>query len=122
MPQISINGETFDVFIVRNGEAEPIPMILDVASRVASATVRIESSTTSTLIVAENTDRRGLSLFNNSTDTLYLSYTNPATPTNAFMSMTPGAFLMLDQQLMMSTAIHGIWTGTDGGVQITEYS
>jgi len=121
MPQISINGETFDVFIVRNGEAEPIPMIMDVAPRSVTTTVSVASSASSVQLVAENTDRKGISIYNKSTNAVYLSYANPATAANSFMQMQPGSLLMLDQQLMVSNAIFAIWTAANGSAQVTEY-
>ena len=122
MPQISINGETFDVFIVRNGEAEPIPFLMDVVPRTVTATTRVNSAATSTLLVAQNLSRKGISIYNNSTAALFLSYANPATSGNAFMQMAPGSLLMLDQQLIVTNAIYGIWTAANGAAQITQYS
>lgn len=121
MAQIQINGETFDVFIVRGAQADPIPMVMDVAPRTVSATVSVTSSASSVTITAANADRKGISIYNNSTAALYLSYATPATAANSFMQMQPGSLLMLDQQLMVSNAIYGIWTAANGSAQITEY-
>ena len=121
MAQIQINGETFDVFIVRSPEAAPIPILMDVAPRNVSATVSVASSASSVSIVAANTLRKGISIFNNSIHSLYLSYTTPATPTNSFMRMQPASLLLLDQQLVVSNAIYGIWTSVDGTAQVTEF-
>lgn len=122
MAQIQINGETFDVFIVRGANADPIPMVMDVAPRTSSPTVQVNSSTTSVTIAAANTARKGISIYNNSTAALFLSYANPATSANAFMQMAPGSLLMLDQQLIVTNAIYGIWTAANGAAQITQYS
>lgn len=121
MAQIQINGETFDVFIVRSAEADPVPMVMDVAPRSVNATVKVNSSASSVTIVGANTDRKGISIYNNSTAALFLSYATPATADNSFMQMQPGSLLMLDQQLMVSNAIYGIWTAANGSAQITEY-
>lgn len=121
MAQIQINGETFDVFIVRGADAAPIPMVMDVAPRSVSATVSVASSASSVSLVAANPARKGISIYNNSTAALYLSYATPATAANSFMQMQPGSLLMLDQQLMVSNAIYGIWTAANGTAQITEY-
>ena len=121
MAQIQINGETFDVFIVRGAEADPIPMVMDVAPRSVTSTESIASSVTSQTLIADNSARKGISIYNNSTAELYLSYATPATATNAFMKMSPYSLLMLDQQLMVSNAIYGIWTAANGTAQITDY-
>jgi hypothetical protein len=121
MTQININGELFDVFIVRGQDAAPVPIIMDVAPRTLVATVSVASATASTAIVAANTNRKGISIYNNSIASLFLSYANPATAENSFMQMQPGSLLMLDQQLIISNAIYGIWTTANGAAQVTEY-
>ena len=122
MPQIQLNGQTFDVFIVRNQEAEPIPMLMDVVPRTPSTTVSVVATTTSKIVASQNTNRKGISIFNNSQASLSLSYQTPATTANAFMVMQPGALLFLDQQLVVTNTIYGIWTGANGAAQVTEYS
>jgi hypothetical protein len=32
-----------------------------------------------------------------------------------------GAFLLLDQQMIVGSAIYGIWASANGTVQVTEY-
>lgn len=84
-------------------------------------TTSVASSVTSVLLLAANANRNGISINNQSTSTLYLSFTNPATIANSFLAMDPGSFLLLDQQLMISNAIYGIWSSANGTAQITEY-
>jgi hypothetical protein len=121
MTQININGELFDAFIVRGQNSAPVPILMDVAPRTLVATVSRASAITSSTLVAANVNRKGISIANNSTASLFLSYTNPATIENSFMQMQPGAMLMLDQQLIVSNAIYGIWTAANGTAQVTEY-
>ena len=122
MTQVNINGELFDVFIVRGQDADPVPILMDVAPRTLVATVSVASATSSTAIVAANANRKGISIYNNSTAALFLSYATPATAANSFMQMQPGSLLMLDQQLIVSNAIYGIWTAANGTAQVTEYT
>lgn len=84
-------------------------------------TTSVSSTTSSTLLLAANTNRRGLSIANDSTATLRLSFSNPATTANAFLVMGPNSFLMLDQQLIITNAIYGLWTSANGTAQITEF-
>ena len=121
MTQININGELFDAFIIRGVNSEPVPIQMDVAPRTLVDTASIASSTSSVTLVAANTARKGISIYNASTAALFLSYATPATSANAFMQMQPGTLLMLDQQLMVSNAIYGIWTAANGTAQVTEY-
>jgi hypothetical protein len=83
-------------------------------------TTSVTSTTTSTLILAANANRRGLMLSNQSTSKLYLSFNASAAPSNSFIQMDPSAFVLLDQQLIFTNAIYGIWTNANGTAQVTE--
>lgn len=85
------------------------------------ATTSIAGTTASGLMLASNAGRKGLSVSNVSTSKLYLSFSTPATVANSFVEMQPGAFLLLDQQLIVTNAIYGIWTNANGTAQVTEF-
>ena len=170
MAQVNINGETFDVFIVRGQSSEPIPNQLTLAdgeggnepvsesnplpvsiqgagitidnvsidneveikndtgnpipTSVAGrtpTTTSVASSASSVAILAANANRKGLSIANVSTATLYLSFAATATTANSFLPLPPGAFILLDQQLIVTSAISGIWSAANGTAQVTEY-
>jgi len=93
---------------------------ISVAARTPTTT-SIAGVASSVLILASNSNRRGLSVSNISTSKLYLSFSTPATVTNSFIEMQPGAFLFFDQQLITTNAIYGIWTNANGTAQVTEY-
>lgn len=84
-------------------------------------TTSLASSATSVTILAANANRKGLTISNISTAKLYLSFTNPATTTNCFIEVQPSGFLLLDQQLIVTNAIYGIWASANGTAQVTEY-
>lgn len=84
-------------------------------------TTSVAGSASSQQFLAENTSRKGLSISNISDSKLYLSYANPATLVNCFLELQPGAFLLMDQQLIVGNAIYGIWASANGRAQITEY-
>lgn len=85
------------------------------------STTSIASSETSVALLAANASRRGVSIANDSTATLRLSFSSPATSANAFIVLHPGSFLLLDQQLIVTNAIYGIWSSANGAAQVTEY-
>lgn len=85
------------------------------------ATTSVSSSATSVTILAANANRRGVSIANLSTQYLYLSFSTPATTANSFMRLDPGMFVLLDQQLIVTGAIYGIWAAANGTAQVTEY-
>lgn len=84
-------------------------------------TTSVASSASSVTILALNANRRGLSIANVSTATLSLSFSTPATAANCFAQIPANGFLLLDQQLIVTNAIYGIWSSANGTAQVTEY-
>lgn len=84
-------------------------------------TTSVASSATSVTILASNELRRGVSIANDSAETLRLSFSTPATAANAFIVLPPGSFLLMDQHLIVTNAIYGIWSAANGTAQVTEY-
>ena len=101
-------------------EIPPLDVDTDIAARTPTTT-SVASSATSVTILASNANRRGFSISNISTAKLYLSFTSPATTANCFIEVPAGAFLLLDQQLIVTSAIYGIWASANGTAQVTEY-
>ena len=104
--------------------ATSVPVSGTVTSQVAvrtPTTTSVASSATSVTILAANVNRKGFSISNISTSKLYLSFANPATTANCFIEVPAGAFLLLDQQLIVGSAIYGIWVSANGTVQVTEF-
>jgi len=99
--------------------AEAVPVVASAPTRTPTTT-SITSTTSSTLILAANANRRGLMISNQSTSKLYLSFTTPAAAGNSFIEVAPSGFVLLDQQLVFTSAIHGIWTNAQGTCQVTE--
>lgn len=90
-------------------------------------TTSVASSTTSVALLGGNTSRRGLSICNESTSTLRLSFSSPATAANSFLSIAGRAsglqsgFVMLDNQLIVNSTVYGIWDSANGTAKVTEY-
>jgi hypothetical protein len=84
-------------------------------------TTSITSSASSVTVLASNSNRRGISVSNQSTAKLYLSFTTPATIANSFIEMPAGSFLLLDHNLIVTNAIYGLWASANGTAQVTEY-
>lgn len=97
-----------------------VPVDMFVGARTPTTT-SVASSATSVLILAANANRRGFSIANVSTSTLDLSFSNPATAGNCFIRLPAGAFILLDQQLIVTNAIYGIWASANGTAQVTEF-
>jgi hypothetical protein len=84
-------------------------------------TASVASSATSVTVLTSNANRRGLLLNNISLSTLYVSFAGTATAANCFASLPPGATLILDNQLIATQTITGIWSSANGTVQVTEF-
>jgi len=100
--------------------ASVLPTIGSVAVRTPTTT-SVAGTASSVTILAANANRKGFSVSNISTSKLYLSFSNPASASNCFIEMQPGAFLVFDQQLIVTVAIYGIWTNVNGTCQVTEF-
>lgn len=103
---------------IKNDAGNPIPTSVPLRT---PTTTSVASSGTSGTVLAANSNRRGISVMNDSTSVLRLSFSTPATTANAFIAMQPQSFLYLDQQLLVGNIIYGIWTSANGTAQVTEY-
>lgn len=103
---------------IKNDTGNPIPT--SVALRTPTTT-SVASSATSVTILASNASRRGFSIHNDSTSVLRLSFSTPATSANAFIVLPANSFLLLDQQLIVTGTVYGIWASANGTAQVTEY-
>ena len=99
--------------------AAAVPVVASVPTRTPTTT-SVTSATNSVTILAANASRRGLMLSNQSTSKLYLSFSTPALPGNSFIEVAPSAFVLLDQQMIFTSAIYGVWTNAQGTCQVTE--
>lgn len=112
---LSVTAEGVEI---KNESGNPIPTAVPVRT---PTTTSVASSTSSGTLLAANANRRGVAIHNDSTASLRLSFSTPATAANAFLTMAPGSFLLLDQQLVVTGVIYGIWTAANGTAQVTEF-
>lgn len=112
---VPVNGPLTDTQL----RATAVPVVASVAVR-SPTTTSIASANTSVLVLAQNANRKGLMINNQSTSKLYLSFSNPASAGNSFIQMDPSSFLLLDHQMIFTSAIYGVWTSANGTAQITE--
>jgi hypothetical protein len=102
------------------GVSQPLPVTAGNAAATAT-TASVSSSASSVTILAANTSRKGVTVANQSTATLYLSYTSPATTTNAFIAMAANSFLALEPPHLGTGVIYGIWSAANGTAQVSEF-
>lgn len=110
IPEVSINVETVEA---TNVGITALP-------KVTAATLsNVSSSASNGTLLAENTDRIGMLVVNDSTATLYLKYGATASTTSYSVRMEPGSYWEMPQPIYTGQ-IDGIWSSADGAARITE--
>jgi hypothetical protein len=85
-----------------------------------SSVSRVSASAASKLILAEDVERQGFSLVNDSTATLYLLLNNSAASTSNYsVRMLPQDYF--ESPYAYGGEVRGIWTAAAGNAQVTEY-
>ena len=85
----------------------------------AATLTNVASSASSVSLLAANTARRGLIVYNDSTQTLYLKFGVTASTTSFTYLMTPKSTLEMILPIYQG-AIDGIWAAANGSARITE--
>ena len=87
----------------------------------ASATVTsVTSSASSVLVLAANTSRLGASVYNNSTQILYLKCGTTASATDFTVEMAPEDYW--EAPYGYTARLDGIWGAANGAALVTEFS
>lgn len=87
----------------------------------ATGTVtNVASSATSVTLLAANTSRRKVSVFNNSTQILYLKCGTTASSSTFTIAMAPNSLWVDD--VGYTGRIDGIWASANGSAGVTEYT
>lgn len=105
---------TQDVNIV-----SPIPLEIQVEVSATSVVTRVNSSTSSIILVAANANRKGLLLFNHSTAQQYIKFGTTASTTDFSVILTPRMFYEVASPIYVGR-IDVISSSTNGAIQVTE--
>lgn len=103
---------------------DPLPVLVSEQDNPASRDGRmttVTSSATVVLILPANEARKGASIFNNSTQILYLglSSQNPTTTLNT-LQMTTLTYYELPARYR--GPVYGLWAAANGSAAVTEYT
>lgn len=110
IPQVSLTVETVEA---TNVGITALP-------KVTTATLsNVASSASNVTLLAENTDRIGVLVQNDSTATLYLKYGATASTSSYTVKMEPGSYWEMPQPIYTGI-IDGIWSAANGAARITE--
>ena len=79
----------------------------------------VNSGTVSGTILASNTNRNGLLLFNDSTAAFYFNFGTVASTSNYSLKMESGSYYEMNQPIYKGV-ITGLWSAVNGSLKVTE--
>lgn len=93
----------------------------DVFPSVSSATLsNVASSASTGTIVASNANRKGLIIYNDSTQVLYLKFGATASATSYTVQIASQATWVMPPNVIYTGIIDGIWASANGNARVTE--
>jgi hypothetical protein len=96
----------------------PLPVSLGDGRAASAVTSNVASSATTVTVLAENANRRGATIWNDSTAILYLRFgTFGASATNATVKLVADAYF--EVPFGYTGAIQGIWSAVNGAARVT---
>lgn len=98
----------------------PIPLEVIIKSATSTIT-RVASSVTSILLIAANSSREGLLLYNDSSATQTIKFGTTASSTDFTVKLTPRMFYEVASPIYVGR-IDVISSSTNGAIQVTELS
>lgn len=87
-----------------------------------SSLTNVAASATSVQLIASNTSRRALVLYNDSTVTCYVKFGTTASSSSFTFLMQAASTLILNEDPIYTGRIDGIWASATGNMRITELS
>lgn len=107
---------------VVDGAGVQVTSFGSVASNYTTATLtNVASSATNVTLLAANASRKGVVMFNESTQSCYVKFAATATSSSYTYQVFPSQTLDLAQPTYAGI-IDGIWASANGAMRITEYT
>jgi hypothetical protein len=78
-------------------------------------------STTQSVLCAANSNRRGLTIFNTSSSTIFIDYSNTVTTSDYAFSLVAGAFYEMPMPIYTG-ALHAILSSGTASIEVREFS
>jgi len=122
----TIGSEHRQVVVVGDESAATIAEVVGQALAVrpvrsATGTITsVNAATSTTTLLASNTNRVKATFYNDSTATLYLALASGASTTAYTVQLGPGAYYETPTDVAYTGIITGIWSATGGAVRCTE--
>jgi len=114
------NGNVRAITLTENGEIKISGGAGGAANAVSTTgtPISVDSSSSAVLILPANTNRKGVTIFNNSTATLYLALGFTASLTSFTVKITASSYYEVPYYFI--GVISGIWNAVNGNALITE--
>lgn len=104
-----------------NAAVDAVGLTVRPGKTATPTTSRVAAAITSTQLLAANANRLNASIYNDSTDTLYVKYGTAAAATSKKFALKAGEYWEMPTGGTIHTGIiHGLWTGTNGAADISE--
>jgi hypothetical protein len=100
--------------------ANPVTATVTFPSAAAATSTTVAAATVTTAIVAANANRKGLTIFNNSTARLYLDHDASVSATDFAVLLEAGGFYEVPREYA-PLAMSGIWTAVNGNCLVREF-
>ena len=118
----NLSGAQSLAVAVVDGSGNQVTSFGSTPSNYTTATLsNVASSATNVTLLASNASRKGLVMFNDSTQSCYVKFAATATSSSYTYQLFPSQTLDLGQPLYTGI-IDGIWASANGNMRITEYT
>ncbi len=99
------------------------PAVSPVSLVASTATLsNVASSASSVTIAVANTNRKGIYVYNDSTQTLFLSFSATASSSSYVVQIPTASFWEMPVPPVYTGLITGIWVSANGNARVTELS
>lgn len=114
---VSADGDSVDVWLDRNGAT-----VQATRPCTSGGAANVASSATNVTLLASNTARRGFTIWNDSTQILFVKMGATASATSYHFQMIAGAYYESPAGFLYTGIIDGIWASANGNARVGEFT
>lgn len=98
-----------------------LPVSIDTAAA-SGGPANVSGSATSVTLIASNANRKGFSIYNDSSADLYVKFGATASATSFHLKMNPGGYYESPAGFNYTGVIDGIWSSAAGAARVGEFA
>lgn len=96
--------------------------VLSLPSATSGGAANVSSSATNVTLLASNASRKGFTIFNDSTQVLYVKFGATASTTSFHVKMAAGSYYESPAGVNYTGIIDGIWASANGSARVGEFT